>query len=141
MNINQLIEFSSHHSMLVAALVAILAMLAADTVRRRLSGIRDIEPRQATQLLNNENAVMIDMRSDKEFRSSHIFNAIHLDNIQDAATRLQKYRDKPLIVYCNSGNRSLGTCGKLHKLGFENVYNLKGGILAWQKSDLPVSRT
>jgi|AP12_2_1047962.scaffolds.fasta_scaffold172786_2 rhodanese-related sulfurtransferase len=141
MNINQLIEFGSRHSMLVAALLAILAMLAADTIRRRLSGIRDIEPRQATRLLNTEHAVMIDMRSEKEFRGSHIINAIHLDNLQDPAAGLQKYRDKPLIVYCNSGNSSLGVCGKLHRQGFENVYNLKGGIQAWQKSELPVSRT
>ena len=140
MDINQLIEFSGNHSLLVMALFAILALLAADTIRRSLSGISDVEPRQATRLINTENAVMLDMRSEDEFRNSHIANAIHLDNLQNASSRLEKFRGKPLIVYCNSGNQSIRVCGKLHKQGFETVYNLKGGIAAWRKAELPVSR-
>jgi rhodanese-related sulfurtransferase len=141
MNLNQLIEFSTRHSLLVLALVAILAMLIADTVRRKLSGVTEIEPRQATRLLNTENAIMVDFRGDKEYRGGHIANAVLLDNAQDIGKKLDKVRGKPLIVYCNSGQRSVGLCSKLRKQGFENVYNLKGGIMAWQKADLPVTKS
>jgi rhodanese-related sulfurtransferase len=140
MDINQIIEFGGNHSMLVIALAAILVMLAGDALRRNLSGISNVEPRQATRLLNTENAVMVDIRSTKDFREGHIANSIHLEATQDASSALDKYRNKPLIVYCNSGNRSIGMCGKLHKQGFATVYNLKGGILAWRKAELPVSR-
>ncbi len=140
MDINQLIEFSGNHSLLVMALFAILALLAADTIRRRLSGIADVEPREATRLINTENAVMLDMRSEEEFHKGHIANAIHLDTPQNISSKLEKLRGKPVIVYCNTGNRSVGVCGKLHKQGFEPVYNLKGGIAAWQKAELPVAR-
>jgi rhodanese-related sulfurtransferase len=140
MDINQIIEFSGNHSMLVMALAAILVMLAGDALRRNLSGISNVEPRQATRLLNTENAIMVDIRSTKDFREGHIANSIHLETTQDASSVLDKYRSKPLIVYCNSGNRSIGICGKLHRQGFANVYNLKGGLLAWRKAELPISR-
>jgi rhodanese-related sulfurtransferase len=140
MDINQLIEFGGNHLMLVMALATILVMLAGDTLRRSLSGVTDVEPRQATRLLNTEDAIMVDIRSEKEYRKSHITNAIHLEATRDVSSALNKYRDKPLIVYCNSGNKSIGICGKLHKQGFTTVYNLRGGLFAWQKAELPVSR-
>jgi rhodanese-related sulfurtransferase len=126
--------------MLVMALATILVMLAGDALRRSLSGVTDVEPRQATQLLNSEDAIMIDIRSEKDFRKSHIANAIHLETTRDVSSALNKYRDKPLIVYCNSGNQSSGICSKLRKQGFTPVYNLRGGLFAWQKAELPVSR-
>lgn len=140
MNLDQIIEFSTNHSMLVAALAAILLMLAFDVFRHTLSGVSEVGPGQATRLLNTENAVLVDIRSAKEFRGSHIAHAVHIENTENAADKLGKFRDKPLIVYCNSGNRSIGTCGKLRKQGFERVYNLKGGLLAWQKAELPVAK-
>ena len=79
------------------------------------------------------------MRTDKDYEAGHIVNALHLP-AQDNLSALEKYRDRPVIVYCNSGQRSIGFCGKLHKQGFDTVYNLKGGILAWQKADLPLTR-
>lgn len=140
MDLNKLIEFATNHSLLVMAFAAILLLLAADTFRRKFSGIADVDPRQATRLLNSEDAVMLDIRTEKEFRGGHIVNAVHMENMQAADNQLEKLRGKPLIVYCNSGQRSLGICGKLHKQGFESVYNLKGGILAWQKAELPVTK-
>jgi rhodanese-related sulfurtransferase len=141
MNLNQIIEFGTNHSMLVAALVAILIMLAFDLFRHTLSGVTEVAPSQATRLLNTENAVLVDIRTAQEFRGSHIANAVHIESTEGAGEKLRKFRDKPLIVYCNSGNRSIGTCGKLRKQGFERVYNLKGGLLAWQKADLPVAKS
>jgi rhodanese-related sulfurtransferase len=140
MNLDQIIEFTTNHSMLVAALAAVLVMLAFDIIRHTLSGVADVEPGQATRLLNAEHAVMVDFRSTQEFRSGHIANAVHIENVEGAGEKLGKYRDKPLIVYCNSGNRSIGICGKLRKQGFDRVYNLKGGLQAWQKAELPVAK-
>jgi rhodanese-related sulfurtransferase len=141
MNISQLTEFISNHPFLILAALALLAMLIGGEIRRRLSGVKDVGPGEATRLLNHENAIMVDMRSDRDFRDGHIVNALHVPaENNDMPARLEKYRDRPLIVYCRSGNQSLTVCGKLRKQGFEKVYNLKGGVLGWQQADLPVSK-
>jgi len=142
MESSQLVEFISNHPLLVMTLVAILVMLIGGELRQRLSGVSEVGPVEATRMLNHDNAVMIDMREDKEFREGHIVNAIHLpaskqDNYNG---KLEKYREQPLIVYCRSGQRSVAVCSKLRKQGFEAVYNLKGGVLAWQKAELPLER-
>lgn len=141
MDSSQLIEYIGNHPFLVMAFVAILAMLIGGEIRQRLSGVRDIGPVEATRMLNHDNAVMVDMRADKEYREGHIVNAVHApEGNDDAADKLGKYRDRPLIVYCRSGQRSVGVCSKLRKQGFESVYNLRGGVLAWQKAELPLNK-
>ena len=141
MNISQLSEFITNHPWLILAAVALTAMLIGGELKRRLSGVRDVAPGEATRLLNHENAIMVDMRSDRDFRDGHIVNAVHAPaENSDMSAQLDKYRDRPLIVYCRSGQRSMPVCSKLRKQGFEKVYNLKGGVLGWQQADLPVSK-
>jgi rhodanese-related sulfurtransferase len=139
MDISQLTEFVGNHPLLFLALFAIIAMLIGGELKQRLSGVSEVGPNEATRLLNHDNAIMIDMRDDKEYRNGHIVNSLHAPDIQTA--KLEKYRDRPLIVYCRSGNRSVAYCGKLRKQGFESVYNLKGGVLAWERAELPLTKT
>lgn len=139
MDISQLIEFSSNHLPLVLAFLVLLGMLVAGEVRMRLGGIKDIEPGAATRLLNHENAVFVDMRQEKDFREGHIANALNVTTPDNPAA-LEKFRDRPIIVYCNSGQKSVAFGSKLRKQGFETVYNLKGGVLSWRKADLPLTR-
>ncbi len=139
MDISQLIEFSSNHFFLVTAFFLLLAMLVAGEARMRMGGIRNIEPGAATRLLNDQNAVFVDVRPDQDYRQGHIANALNV-TAADQPAALEKYRDRPLIVYCASGNKSIAFGSRLRKQGFETVYNLKGGILAWQKADLPLTR-
>ena len=141
MDINQLIEFAGNHMLLVMALFAIIAMLIGSEIQTRISGIRVLAPGEAIRMINHDNAVMVDMREDKDYREGHIVNALHLPaDPADHSDKLEKYRDKPVIVYCQRGQHSSRYCGKLRKQGFESVYNLKGGLLAWQKEALPLSK-
>jgi rhodanese-related sulfurtransferase len=82
---------------------------------------------------------MVDMRTDKDYRDGHIVNAVHAP-ADNAAGKLQKYRDQSLIIYCRNGQQSVKLGGELVKQGFGSVYHLKGGILAWQQADLPLSK-
>jgi len=142
MDINQLSEFFGNHVLLVAALVGIIIMLVAGEIQQRIGGVKDVGPVDATRMLNHENAIMIDMRKDKDYQEGHIVNAIHLPEFNDSTMeRLEKFRKRPLIVYCRSGQQSAGVCSKLRKHGFEPVYNLKGGVLARQNANLPLSRS
>jgi len=88
-----------------------------------------------SQLENDDNAVIIDVRTDDEVADGIIKNAIHLDIYkgQDFINEIEKLdTDKNYYVYCRSGNRSGQACGIMNQLGFENAYNLEGGILEWE---------
>ena len=142
MDINQLSEFIVNHPWLFMAFVGITVLLVAGEIQQRIGGVKNIGPTDATRMLNHENAVMIDMRALKDYKAGHIVNAVHLPECTDDALKgLEKFRKQPLIVYCRSGQRSNGVCSKLRKQGFEPVYNLKGGVLAWQNESLPLSKS
>jgi len=141
MDINQLIEFTGNHPLLLAAFAAILFMLVGGELRQRLSGVNEVGPADATRMLNHDNAILVDMREDKDYREGHIVNAVHTPaSNSDAMKKLDKFRERPLIVYCRSGHTSAKFCSNLRKQGFASVYNLAGGVLAWQKAGLPLSR-
>lgn len=139
MDFNQLNEFITNHSLLFMALLAIIALLVGGELRHRLSKVIQVAPAEATRLLNHEDAIMVDMRTDKDFRDGHIVNAMHVP-ADNAGNALKKYISRPLIIYCRNGQQSNQLAGKLIKQGFSAVYNLKGGILAWQQADLPLSK-
>jgi len=63
-----------------------------------------------------------------------------LNGFRNQIGSLQKYKGKPIIINCRSGSQSSMACQHLRKEGFEEVYNLRGGIMAWQSANLPVTR-
>ena len=141
MDITRLGEFLGNHPILAMALFGIIALLASGEFRRRLSGVKEVTAGEAVQLINHDNAIMIDMRGDDDYRKGHIVSAVHsIPRNNSIPEKLDKYRGQPLIVYCRSGQQSMQLCRQLSKQGFEPVYNLKGGILAWQQADLPLSK-
>ena len=87
------------------------------------------------QLEADKNAVILDVRTEEEVQQGYIPNAIHIDIKQgqgfiDEVEGLDK--TKNYYVYCRSGARSANACNIMNKLGFENAYNLMGGILDWE---------
>lgn len=136
----QLIEFAGNHLLLVFALFAILAMLAYHTAMD--GGKFNIPPQQATTMINHEDAMVIDVRPMADFNKGHIVNAVNIpiNGFKNQINQLQKHKDKPLIVSCRSGNQSQAACRLLRKSGFEQTYNLRGGIIAWQSANLPLSK-
>ena len=137
-----LVEFISQHWTLVLALVVIAALLVMDTFKRKLLGFRDIKPQEAVRLINHEGAIPLDVREDKEYHEGHILNALHIPNglIEKRLAELESYKAQPLIVYCRSGQRSAQASVVLRKQGFEHVYKLSGGMIAWRGADLPVAK-
>lgn len=137
------IEFFLNHWDLFASLAIILAFLIWQSLRSRLSGYTEIDPAEAVRVMNHEEGVVLDVREDSEFKEGHIVNAIHipLGSLSSRAGELEPYRGKPIIVNCRSGSRSASACGVLTKGGFSAVYNLRGGIGAWQNAGLPVTKS
>jgi len=138
--VEQLLSFISNNLILFGALIVILAMLAHNLLGSKLGGFKAATPAQAIQMINHDNAVILDVREDGEYRNGHIINALHIPQgkLKERVAELDKYKDKPIIVSCRSGSRSGQACTLLKKQGFESVYNLAGGVMAWQSANLPL---
>ena len=139
---HQYVTFVLNHWELFVALVIILALLAGNRFTDRLRGFRAVSPSEATQLINREDALVLDVREDGEYQGGHIINALHIPvaSLNERLGELEKHKDKPIIVGCRSGQRSARACATLRKQGFEQVYNLSGGVMAWQNANLPLSK-
>ena len=100
-----------------------------------------VSPLQATLLLNRDDALVIDVREPAEWAAGHIPNARHiaLGQLDKHLHEIEKFKTRPLIVSCQTGNRSSSACSKLKKQGFEKVFNLAGGVVAWREAGLPMT--
>lgn len=109
---------------------------------RRGAGGPSVNTLEATQLINRQDALVLDVREQAEFAQAHILNArgLPLSQIETRVGDFAKYKDKPVIVYCASGNRSNTAAATLRKGGFTQVVNLRGGFAAWQQAGLPVQK-
>jgi rhodanese-related sulfurtransferase len=94
-------------------------------------GIKQITPKDLDQ---KKGMVILDVRTNKEYEGGHIPGSIHvpLSDIGDKIKKLKK--DKELVVYCQSGNRSIWAIKRLMGMGYTNLFNLKGGYHAWKKT-------
>ncbi|RMD71027.1 MAG: rhodanese-like domain-containing protein [Gammaproteobacteria bacterium] len=133
-------EFILNHWILSSALLVIVALLVWTSLGSVIQGVKEVDPLQATELINHRNAVILDVRRDEEYQEGHLPHDIHipLERLKDKWPSLQKYKDRPIIVVCRSGQRSNQAAIFLRKQGFEEVYNLKGGILAWKNDHFPL---
>jgi len=135
------IEFLQANPMLAFAWIGIFGALIFTTIKTSTSAIKQVSHQQATLLLNRENAVLVDVRSNDEFKKGHIVNARHLALSQiknNELASLEKEKDSPIIVVCNTGMTSSQACQMLHKAGFSNIHNLQGGISKWSEANLPL---
>ncbi len=133
-------EFLSNHSSLAMAFVVILGTLLWTVWQSHGRGLKKLSPMDATQLINREDAVVLDVRSGGEFSQGHIVNAVNIPqkSIHEQLSKLDKYRKRPIIMACRNGQCASSVGSTLRKNGFEQVYNLAGGLLAWEGANLPL---
>ena len=134
-------KFVLDNIFLIAVAFASGAMLVWPLVRRGAGG-PSVNTLEATQMINRQDALVLDVREQAEFAQSHILNArgLPLSQIEARFGDIEKFKDKPVIVYCANGNRSNSAAAALRKLGFSKVFNLSGGFPAWQQAGLPVQK-
>lgn len=115
-------------------------MLLWPMVRGKTAG-PSISPMQATLLINREDAVVVDVREPGEYSKGHIPNSRHipLAQLDKRLPELDRFKDRPVIVNCQSGNRAFSACSALRKAGFAKVFNLDGGVSAWEQAGLPLT--
>lgn len=91
-------------------------------------GYETIDSNRAMELINN-NAIIIDVRELDEYNTGHIDGAVNIPLAEIANVNYDK--ETVIIVYCASGMRSSSAADELIDLGYENVYNLDGGLINW----------
>lgn len=138
----QFIGFVSNNIWLFVALLVILALIVRMEIKRLTRPYKEVPPSEAVRLMNREDAFILDTRESGEIGKTVIVGAknIPLSSLKQRAGELEKYRGQPVIAYCKSGVRSNMACDLLCKLNFEKVYNLKGGMMAWESEGLPTAK-
>jgi rhodanese-related sulfurtransferase len=136
-----LIKFVGDNIFLVAVAFVSGAMLIWPAVRRA-SGGASVSTLQATLLMNQQNALVLDVRDAAEYEKGHMLNSrnIPLGELEARSAELEKHKAKPVIVVCDTGNRSGRAAAALRNKGFERVFTLGGGIGAWRQAGLPLEK-
>ena len=136
-----LMKFFLDNIYLIAVAFVSGAMLLWPVVRRGAGGA-SVSTLEATQLINRQDALILDVRNAEEFQKGHILNArnIPMPQLDARNSDIARYKEKPVIVACESGSRSGAAAAVLRKHGFAKVFSLSGGIAAWQQAGLPVEK-
>ncbi len=136
---NRFFEYTTNHPFLVAA-AAILAVLAiVIEMRQRARGSQAVGSADAVKLANG-GALFLDVRADKDYEAGHIIDARHVPaaEVTQRAETFKRYKDKPVVVYCDSGLSSAAAARALRAAGFNKVVTLRGGLHSWRQENLPV---
>ena len=136
----ELFTFISNHPILVGTFVVLLVLFIRNEMNR---GGAVVGVQELVQLVNNENALVVDVRDKAEFDQGHIVDAINIPfaNIETRADELNKHKDRPIVIACKMGQHSGAAGTALRKKGFENVSRLRGGIAEWRSQNLPVVKS
>jgi rhodanese-related sulfurtransferase len=140
--LQRLPDFVQNNLILVAVFVVLLVLLVAGEVGRLTRKFKAITPGQLTQLINRDNALVVDVSAIADYQAGHIIGARHvpMSQFDPEHKDLAKVKDLPVALVCKTGQTSAGACERLAKAGFSKVHWLDGGMQAWSGADLPLTR-
>lgn len=138
----QLLEFTSNHVFLVGSFIAILVFLIFGEYKRLTRCYKELTPSEAVMMMNHDDALLLDVREANEVAQGKIKGCKHipLSNFKQRMNELEEDKERKIIIYCRSGNRSGQASAMLCKQQYSQVYNLKGGVMAWQSDNLPLAK-
>jgi rhodanese-related sulfurtransferase len=136
---NQFIEFIGNHILLSTAWFAIGILILISINKGSAAAVSS---QQLVNLINREEALVIDVRNSAEFKKNHIAGSknIQLTKLSEQMSKLENWKNKPIVVVCNAGVQASSACTQLKKNGFEQVFKLKGGIQTWLADSLPLTK-
>ena len=137
----RLLEYTAHHpSLSLLAVAAFIAVLIYE-LRERSQQAGAISPQDAVRLMN-QGAALLDVRPSEQYAEGHIRGArsLPVERLTQGLESLKRYKDKPVIVYCERGGSASAAIRRLTQQGFGKVVNLRGGLSAWRAEQLPLAR-
>jgi rhodanese-related sulfurtransferase len=140
--LHRLPEFLGNHLILSLAFIGALVALAVVEAQRFTRGYSALTPAGLTQLINRDNALLIDLSSQQDFEKGHIPGArlVAPSQFDPENKELAKARELPVAVVCRSGQASARAARRLKQAGFTRVYWLDGGVNGWQQAQMPLVR-
>ena len=138
----RLLEFAQQNLLLSLALAGLTLALVVTEVMRLFRGFKGVSPAQLTELINRENALVVDLRGLGDFEKGHIIGSRHVlpSQVEPEGKLLAKAKESPVVLVCAAGITAAGTAEKLVKAGFKQVSVLEGGIGAWTGAGLPLAK-
>lgn len=138
----EFINFLSQHLSLTFVAGGILIALFIIELIRQQKKSNSLPPLQATQLMNHQNGVVVDLRSPEEYGKGHIIDAYSIPtaNLRESTKKLEKFKSKPMIFVCNTGMESQKVAAQLLKQGY-NAFSLAGGVKGWVEANMPLVKT
>jgi len=141
--LDRLIEYAARHAALFWGAVVLTVVVIAYELRARKEAAASVTAQDAVRLMN-QGALVLDIRTREQFDAAHVNGARHIPAAEleaQAAESLKKYREKPVVVYCESGTISPAAIRRLADKGFTRAVGLRGGLAAWRADHLPLTRT
>ncbi len=138
---DRLSEYISHHPYLSGLLVLAAIMTLVYEWNARRQAHLAISPQDAIRLMN-QHALVLDLRPAEAYKAGHLAGARNLppDQILKAGETLKKYKEKPVVVYDESGSLGISAARQLAAQGFTKAVNLRGGLAAWRTENLPLQK-
>ncbi len=136
-------DFITNNMVLAIVWVGIAIALIQNIVKQKTAGYQEVAPSQATILINREDAIVLDTRSQDEFKSGHIAGALNIlpsDIKAGNFASIENSKTTPIIVVCKTGQAGQSSANDLHKAGFEQVKLLKNGLNSWNEANLPLAK-
>jgi rhodanese-related sulfurtransferase len=133
------VNFVTENIFLIAIAILSGSMLLWPVVNRGMAGAT-LGTLQATRMMNDQGAVVVDVRPAAEFLAGHLPNARNIPT-EDLAKRVGELpAGKPVIVVCATGSRAGKAASAIRGAGRQDVFCLEGGIAGWQQAGLPLVR-
>lgn len=143
MSLSEILDFAMRHWVLSIVFIAILLAIIIEELRSKKGKQHHLSPSDAVRLINHENAILIDIRSEPKFKNGHIAKSISIPvTTKDYALivkKLQKYQKKPIIL-CADATQQTASLEKILQKENLNIYFLANGIQAWIKAELPLTK-
>lgn len=132
--------FADYNNLALIAIAVVSGGLLAWPQIKGGAGGKRLNTAAATQMINRRNAVVVDIRDAAEFAKGHMPQAksAPLADLPSRASGLARDKSVPIIVICQTGQRSGKAQAALKEAGYSEVYALEGGMTAWQQAGLPV---
>ena len=138
----QFLIFIGSNPILSGAFAVVLAALIATESARWIRKWKELDTQQAILMMNRQDPLILDASNSADFAKGHILGAMHMppSKLEAGNKELLKSIDRPILVYCKNGQVSPQMATRLTKMGFAEVYVLKGGLLQWTTDKQPISR-
>ncbi|NYT65457.1 rhodanese-like domain-containing protein [Alcaligenaceae bacterium] len=132
--------FLDQNNLLILAVAATSGFMLLLPMLGKARGGKTVDVQEAVRLVNHSQGVFLDIRSPEHFKAGTIPQARNIP-VADIATKMSSLpKDKPIIIVCDQGNAATGVATTLRKEGYTEAVVLEGGLRAWLRDGMPLSK-